>query len=191
MSKTLIFKPNKLIMLPFVIVAIVIAILIPLWTITTTSMIMLVVWVLAFVYHYRRFNSEYYLVSDNSIQVVTAKNDSTISLVNITDIISRQYTWLPLTNLGEIEIHANGQKHYLKGLKDATGTAGIIKMAVDAAVARSKQSNRPAYYQPELHAAGTLELMNDLVGLWQQGILTDEEFQRETDKLKTNSTSEL
>jgi hypothetical protein len=183
MSKTLILRPNRLVLLPVLVATAVVAALIPILTVSILSMTALGAWVLVTLYQYRELKREKYLVSDHSIQVLTSKDDATISLVNITDIISRKYWWLPFADLGEIEIHANGKKQYLKGIQDALGTAGIIKLAVDAAIARARQQRRPPTYQPPTHPAGTLEQMNDLVGLWQQGILTDEEYQIEVKRM--------
>ncbi len=183
MSKTLILRPNRLVMIPALVATVVVAALVPILTVSILSMTALGAWVLVTLYQYRELKREKYLVNDHSIQVVTSKDDSTVSLVNITDIISRKYWWLPFANLGEIEIQAGGKKHYLKGIQDALVTARIIKLAVDAAVAKSRQQHRPIMYQPPLHPAGTLEQMNDLVGLWQQGILTDEEYQIEVKRM--------
>jgi len=191
MSKTLILKPNRLVILPVFIATALVAALIPILTVSALSMSALAAWVLVTLYQYRELKSEKYLVSDHSIQVVTSTDDSTVSLINITDIISRKYWWLPFANLGEIEIQVSGKKHYLKGIQDALGTAGIIKLAVDAAIAKSRQQNRPIMYQPPLHPAGTLEQMNDLVGLWQQGILTDDEYQIEVKRITSDPTTDL
>ena len=177
-------------MLPVVVMTAVVASLVPIMMVSVLSMVALGAWVLVALLQYRRLKREQYLVSDHSIQVVTAKDDTTVSLVNITDIISRKYWWLPFTNLGEIEIQANGNSHFLKGIKDALGTAGIIKLAVDAAIAKARQQRRPTTYQPPMHPAGTLEQMNDLVGLWQQGILTDEEYQIEVKRMTADKTAD-
>ncbi len=131
----------------------------------------------------RRLRREKYLISDHSIQIQTHRDDSTISLVNITAVKGIPYLLLRYKKLGVIEITANGRQYTLRGVEDASSTAAIIWQAAEAAVARQNEQNRPAYFQPPTHAAGTLEQMNDLVGLWQQGMISDEEYQRETNRL--------
>lgn len=184
MSKSLILRPNILVLSPLFILVAVAAAWVLLSGYTTVSLVVLgiLTWV-AFL-RVRKMPKEYYLVSDFSIQIKTLKDDTTVSLVNITHVESRPHWQLPFTGYGYIIIHANGQKHWMRGIKDAASTADIIRQAVEAAITREMRKSSPKRFTPPQHAPGTLEQMNDLVGLWQQGILTDEEYKKEMDRIR-------
>ncbi len=192
MSKTLIFRPDKLLMLPYILGFAIVGLLTFLnyfYSSAGSQSLLLqltpiIIWALVTLFHYRRFRSERYMVSDHSIQIQTHNDDTTISLVNIRAVKGIPYSLLRFKKLGKIVITANGRQYTLKGIEDASSTATIIWQAAEAAVARQNNRNRPANFQPPTNAAGTLELMNDLVGLWQQGMISDEEYGKEIERLK-------
>lgn len=186
MTKTLIFKPSILILTPFFAVTIVAAISAPILSFSTLSLVLLGVCAWVTYLNVRKLPKEYYLVSDHSIQVKSHKEDTTISLVNITQVTSKRHWQIPFTSYGQVLLKANGRQHIMRGLKDAASIAEIISQAVDAAIARENRKSGPLKFTPPLHAPGTLEQMNDLVGLWQQGILSDEEYRQEAKRLTTD-----
>lgn len=186
MSKTLILRPSILILSPFFAVTLVAAASVPFFSFSTLSLILFGFCAWVTFTRVRKLPKEYYLVSDHSIQVKSYKEDTTISLVNITEVTSQRHWQIPFTTFGKVLLRANGSQHIMRGLKDAASIAEIIRQAVDAAIARESQKSGPTKFTPPLHAPGTLEQMNDLVGLWQQGILTDEEYREEAKRLTTD-----
>lgn len=192
MSKTLILRPTKWLLLPgvFLFACFLLA---NMWVLNLddkTTWPALVIYVCtaiqaSIVYlDIKRLKKSVYYISDHSIQIQSAKDDATISLVNITKVNSSKHFRLPFTKYGKVVISANGNNHTMIGIKDASSVADIIRLAVESAIARDKRKSAPLRYTPPLHAPGTLEQKNDLVGLWQQGILTDEEFKKEMDRMK-------
>jgi hypothetical protein len=196
MSKTLIFKPSKLLIWPFVLVfaffgalAIHTAINYPLPHLTgMSSAAIAILSFLGISISLRRLKQEYYTISDYSIQVQTHRDDSTISLINIDGVTGVPYKLLRFRKMGKIVITANGQHYVLRGMEEASSRATLIWQAAQVAKAQHDERNRPNYYQPPTHAAGTLEIMNDLVGLWQQGMLTDEEYNKEVKRMTADLT---
>jgi hypothetical protein len=191
MTKTLIFKPTRWLLFPNGLLF-VIFLLANLWLIdaygntswpAVGNYVCTIVMAIVMFIGNKRLNRVTYLISDHSIQIQTANDDTTISLVNITDVSGRRHLRLPFTNFGKVIIASNDRQFEMIGIKDASTLAGIIKQAAEAAVARERQRSGPMRYTPPIHAAGTLEQKNDLVGLWQQGMLTDEEYREEVKRL--------
>jgi len=196
MNKTLTFKPSKLLLLPQLIYSIFLIVLItilafprfefnaaPNW-VYLPIVLFVALGAISTVNRYRQLIREQYIISDTSIQIQTSKDDRTFILTNIRDISSKEYWWLPFSKLGKIVIYANGRYSLLRGIEDAKETAAIMLRAVEAAIASKKNKPEANHYQPPVHAAGTLEPMNDLVGMWQQGLITNDDFESEKRKLK-------
>lgn len=194
MNKSLTFKPSKLLLLPQVLNSIFLIVLITLlafprfefnastnW-VYLPIVILIALGTLSTVNRYRQLFREQYVISDTAIQIQTSKDDRTYILTNIREISSKEYWWLPFSKMGKIEIYANGRYSILRGIKDAKETAAIILMAVEAAIANKKKRPETSHYQPPIHTPGTLEPMNDLVGMWQQGLISDEDFESEKRK---------
>jgi hypothetical protein len=184
MSKSLILRPSILILSPYFLATTAAAIATPIFGFSTPSLVVLGLCVWITLIKVRQLPKEYYIVSDNSIQVRTTKDDTTVSLVSITNVASRAHWQLPFSSYGQVVITANDRRFVMRGIKGATSTADIIRQAVEAAIARERRRSSPPKFNPPLHAPGTLEQMNDLVGLWQQGILTDEEYEMEMSRIK-------
>lgn len=195
MSKTLIFKPSKLLIWPF-------SVAITCFGILAASSIVnqpvalefvagfwavVVITIFVIIIDLKRLNQERYTIGDNSIQVQTHHDDSTISLVSIDGVTGIPYMMLRYRKMGRIVITANGQTYAMRGMEDASSRAALIWQAVQAVKNRRDEHNRPNYFIPPSHAAGTLEIMNDLVGLWQQGMMTDEQYTDELHKLTVDN----
>jgi len=196
MNKSLTFKPSKLLLLPQLLYSIFLIVLFTylafqsfeLNASTNWAYLLIVIFIVttaSAINRNRQLIREQYVISDTSIQIQTSKDDRTFILTNIRDISSKEYWWLPFSKLGKIEIYANGRYCTLRGIKDAKETAAIILMAVEAAIANRRKRPETTHYQPPVHSAGTLEPMNDLVGMWQQGLISDEDF--ESEKRKFNN----
>ncbi len=192
MSKTLIFRPTRWLLLPSALLFVCL-LLANLWVLNLddkTTWPAVVIYACTFVMaslvylENRRIKRSAFHISDHSIQIQTPKVDATVSLVTINAVASKPHWRLPFTGYGKVIVTANGREHVMDGIKDASSVADVIRQAVEDAISRQNRRNRPAFFQPPTHAAGTLELMNDLVGLWQQGMISDEEYQKEIGRLQ-------
>lgn len=133
---------------------------------------------------YRRLRLENYILADHSIQVETFNSDQTITLLDITAVRATRVWWLAAFNLGQIELVTPSLTVRLRGIKDPEGIGVIIQKAVDAAIELRNRQHFKTEAPKELHPAGTLESLNDLVGLWQQGLIDDDTFKAEQGRLK-------
>ena len=128
-----------------------------------------------------------YLQLRNATYQISAKEvihgKLSIPYDSITRVRITEFTVLKNGNIASVIVESGARTITLKGIRDATKVQHIIETAVEAIrrEASDKGSREPA---ANLRQAGQLEQLNDLVGLWQQGLLTDEEYQKENSKLK-------
>jgi hypothetical protein len=64
------------------------------------------------------------------------------------------------------------------GLENPAELSGMILKAAKAERKRLEQQKIQQNKQPEF-SPGSIERLNYLTGLWQQGLITDEEFEKE------------
>lgn len=123
-----------------------------------------------------------YRVNDTGIAFERDGSASVLSLEQIT-MASVSAPWVArVCGLGDIHIEtADGRTERMEGIDDAETVASLINAAT--AQARANAAKRPIP-PPPLAPAGSLEPLNDLVGLWQQGLITDEEYDTERRRLE-------
>lgn len=132
-----------------------------------------------------RWKAEYYEISDSDITLHTQSGRQTVPLWLIQSC--RVYSeglagrfGLQSMVLQTAESGPQGP-YVLRGLTGAEATARLVEQAGESERQRMAMRDQAAKEQPT-HPSGTLEPMNDLVGLWQQGLITDEDYQRESKK---------
>lgn len=85
--------------------------------------------------------------------------------------------------VARLYISSGDQEILIPGLEQAHTMENILESAV------AQEKKRYAHHQElekkrPTHAPGTLEKMNDLIGMWQQGLLTDEQLAEERKKFE-------
>lgn len=183
MTKTYRIQPDLRVLLPWALLSLVLIGIALLYQHTITwisfGISLLLLWIF-----YRRIRQEEYNLGDHSIQVETSKKDVSIPLYDITSINAINVWWLRFFKLGHLELKTESLLVRLRGVKDPMGLGAIIQKAVDAAVARRNRQGVTFQAPAQLHPAGTLEQLNDLVGLWQQGIIDDATYEAEQRRLQ-------
>ena len=85
--------------------------------------------------------------------------------------------------LGDIVITASQGSIRLRGISQPEPLAELIERA--AATERDRQELRREVQQTTpVHSTGTLDKKNELVGLWQQGLISEQDFQQEMKKFQ-------
>ena len=85
--------------------------------------------------------------------------------------------------LGTIHIRHTGGTQELPGITDPEPVAVLIERAAASERERLKMRADAERTRP-VHPSGTLERKNELVGLWQQGLITEEDYQQELRKFE-------
>ena len=138
-----------------------------------------------------RWKAEYYEISDSDIILYTESGSQTVPLWLVESCQVHRNGITGRFGLQSMVLQTAGSTsqgtHVLRGLTGAEATARLVEQAAESERQRMALRKQAAREQPT-HPSGTLEPMNDLVGLWQQGLITDEEYESERKKFCSKSS---
>ncbi len=124
-------------------------------------------------------NSVIYEVSNHQIKSVDKKMSQSIDLANVTSIDVEQ-NWLDQKlGIGDLLLTTDSRELRILGQTEPNELSNMIAQAVQAERKRVKDLNKVKPKQVEHPTPGTLDRMDYLTGLWQQGLITNEEFEEE------------
>lgn len=118
-----------------------------------------------------------YRITDKGI----ADRNTFLPFEAIESVKLSDYRVLKSGNIASLTIKSKDASITLLGIRDASATQVQIEQRAQFLRERMRMELESQARQPK-YAAGNLERLNDLVGLWQQGLLTDEQFDEEKRK---------
>jgi hypothetical protein len=127
---------------------------------------------------YRKFHTTGYLISDRAITVRTENTEECVDLENIhkSDV---EQGWLGRKlGFGDVFLKTNTRTVRLNGLEDPDQISQMILTAAENERQRLAEMNRRKPRKPQ-HPAGTADRLDYLTGLWQQGLLSNEDYKKE------------
>lgn len=130
-----------------------------------------------------RIATHWFEISDDDVCAMQGTQKKCLRLADISKIAVIQTGFDPYFKVARLYLSTGTQEIVIPGLFNASHLENLLDRAV-------KQEKKRLALQEELQAKrpkekpGTLEKMNDLVGLWQQGLLTDEQFDEERKKFE-------
>lgn len=135
-----------------------------------------------FMIHYTAF----YRITDDKIMIKKfGKEPVSLSIIGI-DSTRTEYSWLDQQiGIGSLVItHQKDTAEYiLDGLVEPEKLRSALDLAIQQERKHREQKKDVEDYTPP-YSPGTLDPMNELVGLWQQGLITDEQFEEEKKKFE-------
>lgn len=141
---------------------------------------------LAAVYVFSRHYTSFYRITDDKIMIAIAGKEPVSLNIGKIDSTRTEYSWLDSkTGIGTLILtHQKDSEQYrLEGLDNPEKLKTILDLAI-----RQEKDQKEFKEDVDQHAPryspGTLDPMNDLVGLWQQGLITDEQFEEEKKKFE-------
>lgn len=127
---------------------------------------------------YKKCVSVSYEIHDDRIREIKKGETLEIELLNIEDINVKQKKIENLFGVGSVIISAAVTRIELVGMENPHNLANMILDAKQAKEQRLRERNKRKPREPE-HDPGTLDKMDYLTGLWQQGLINDEDYQKE------------
>ncbi len=133
--------------------------------------------------YWKKWKGKRYHITNASVIQRDEGVETTASLHEITSC-KVVYSGLPARfGIGTIVIkHTTGTME-LAGIMDPGPVADLIDRAADSERDRMKMREEAEQYIPQ-HPSGTLDKKNELVGLWQQGLLSEDDYQQELKKFE-------
>lgn len=121
----------------------------------------------------------YYKITDRSITVVEGHYSQNIDLADIRKAIAGDVRF----GVGSITLKTQGREIELIGLEQPEQISRSIEKAVEAELKRleTEKQTKPTESQ---YAPGSMDRLDYLTGLWQQGLMSDEDFDTEQKKFK-------
>jgi hypothetical protein len=143
--------------------------------------------ILLLLFVYLKQKTHYWEIHPSHIFIKMGSKSLELALNEIKSVTYSQSNFQKKAALANLHIESNKGYFTQKGIKQAKLYADSIQLAIDTIKAKNKPS---ITVRPEEHAdlaIGGLERMNDLVGLWQAGMISDEDFYAEQERFKRNA----
>jgi len=133
---------------------------------------------IAFYYTRKKHRQIIYKISDLHITCIDDRYEHKVDLVDITDIETRQ-TWLQeKMHIADLVLQTSASKMVLGGLQEPGRLKNILEQAIEAEKVRREQQQKTNAREPD-YKPGSMDKINYLTGLWQQGLISDEDYRKE------------
>ncbi len=119
-----------------------------------------------------------YKITDQTITSVNSDYTETVDIANINKVKIQQ-RWIDKQfGIGSLQLITNTRKVDLVGLENPKNLSDMILKAAEAERYRMDQQTKKESKQTE-PAPGSLDKLDYLTGLWQQGLISNEDYMRE------------
>lgn len=121
-----------------------------------------------------------YIVTDRQIEEQTKKLSQKIDLANVKTLDVEQNWFDKKFGIGDIKLSTETRSITLLGQPKPDKLSDMISSAIKAERKRIEDLNQVRKMpKEEPPSPGTLDKLDYLTGLWQQGLLSDEDYQKE------------
>lgn len=119
-----------------------------------------------------------YKITDRKITVVDGHISQNIDLADIRQAVPGEKSF----GVGTVVLKTSGRKIELIGLKNPEAISKSIEKAVEAELKRI-EAEKEAKPRESEYDPGSMDRLEYLTGLWQQGLIDDQDFKAEKEKL--------
>lgn len=119
-----------------------------------------------------------YKITDRKITVVDGHISQNIDLADIRQAVPGKKS----LNVGPVVLKTSSRKIELIGLKNPEAISKSIEKAVEAELKRI-EAEKEAKPRESEYDPGSMDRLEYLTGLWQQGLIDDQDFKAEKEKL--------
>lgn len=121
-----------------------------------------------------------YNITDRQIEEQTKKLSQKIDLANVKTLDVEQNWFDKRFGIGDIKLSTETRSIALLGQPNPEKLSDMISSAIRAERKRIEEANQISKApKDEPPSPGTLDKLDYLTGLWQQGLLSDEDYQKE------------
>ena len=133
---------------------------------------------LVILWQIRKKQNEYkYVISDQSITAEDGTYSQRFDLVSLENVDVKQ-SWIHgKLNVGELILHKDGAQMSLKGIESPHELQDML-LTVSANLKAMQEKKHPEPVEKVEHHENS-DRINYLTGLWQQGLLSDEDYHKE------------
>ena len=128
---------------------------------------------------YKAHNSISYTIKDQSITVSDSKFEQNVDLVNIKNVSVYQRWIEKKFNIGNLSIDTESSSVEMIGIENPHRLAKMIQSAAETERKRLEELQKKRPEKKEPSKPGRDDRMDYLTGLWQQDLISEEDFERE------------
>lgn len=130
-------------------------------------------------------SATHYKITDQSITVISTSYTETVDIANINDIKVHQ-RWIDKQfGIGSLQLITNTRKVNLIGLENPKNLSDMILKAAEAERYRIEQQAKKERAKNE-SSYTNLDKLDYLTGLWQQGLISNDDYLREKKHFEDN-----
>ncbi|SMO32695.1 hypothetical protein [Gracilimonas mengyeensis] len=120
-----------------------------------------------------------YTITNRKITVLEGNYSQNIDLADIRQAVPGELRF----GVGPITLKTQGREIELIGLENPKGIAASIEKAVEAELKRI-ESEKQAKPRETEYEPGSMDRLDYLTGLWQQGLMSEEDYEKERQKFE-------
>lgn len=128
-------------------------------------------------YHKNKFTL--YRVTNRNIKSIDREFSESIDIANITSVEVHQPAYLKFLKVGDVILKTESRSVTIKGQENPHRLVEMMEHAVKAELKRLEELNKIKERPEPRHTPESLDRMDYLTGLWQQGLISNEEFEKE------------
>lgn len=153
------------------------------YTISVLCIPLLGVGLIMLYFTYKKHKKYSYTFSNTRVTRRGYKYSRNVDLISIEKVEVMQSWIQQKMSVGDILLHTSASKITLRGIEQPGNLQGMLEKAISAALKQQeeKEDTQPSNVEQD---PGTKNRMNYLTGLWQQGLVSDEEFEDERDRIE-------
>lgn len=125
-------------------------------------------------YTIRKHRSISYIVSDRVITIVEGGFSQNIDIANIRKVETGAVRF----GVGSIILKTNSREAELIGLENPDQLRKLIEITIEAELQRIEGERQTKPAEPKF-TPGTMDRIDYLTGLWQQGLISEEDYENE------------
>lgn len=127
---------------------------------------------------YHEVSNTYFKITDRTITSVNPTYTEAVDIVNINEVKVNQ-RWIDKQfGIGTLRIITNTKEVELAGVENPGNLAELIVKAAEMERSRIHEQRMRKRPNPEM-SPGNLDKLDYLTGLWQQGLISNDDFNRE------------
>lgn len=127
---------------------------------------------------YSELSNTHYKIMDQTITTVNPTYTETVDIANINDVKIHQRWIDEQFGIGSLQLITNTRKVDLVGLENPKNLADMILKAAEAERYRIEQQTTKEKNKKQ-SAPGNLDKLDYLTGLWQQGLISNDDYLQE------------
>ncbi|MDX1587139.1 MAG: PH domain-containing protein [Balneolaceae bacterium] len=126
----------------------------------------------------KKHQSRHYIFTDTQISSKGPRIQRNIDLVNIEDVRIEQNWTMRKLGIGDLILQTSASEMMVRGVENPERLKQILEKAIQAEKFRQKEKEKTKPREPE-YDPGSMDKMNYLTGLWQQGLISEEDYEKE------------